>query len=594
MAKHPVILGLNTVYHETSACVLRGPELLAFAEQERLNRVKKGKAARVDNPDELPVEALLYCLEKAGVTWGEIDRVAVSFDPGLRSEAIDEMTVPGDWGSRSGEARFLGRVRGLPSRLSQLTGIDFGPRWRWIAHERAHAASAYFASPFEEAAVLAADGIGESTTASLGHGVGGDLREIASIHYPHSLGFLWEKICKFLGFDEYDAGKVMALTSFGAASDLAAPFSGLVTVTDGSFEVAPEELLFRVDEYGPLERRFGPRRARDGILGPRDAAVAAALQSATEEILGTLAERLHRETGSENLCLAGGVMLNCVALGRLLRDGPFANVFVQPIAHDAGTALGAALAVFHEESDSTERWVMKSPYLGPEFFETDFKEALQAAGIGSYHQSEDPAREAAQAIADGKIIGWFQGAAEAGPRALGNRSILADPRTGASKELINLKAKHREYFRPFAPAVLKEHASEWFEVPRDSPSLRFMSFALPVRPEKRQEVPAIVHVDGTGRLQVVGREINPLFHELVSDFHEITGVPMVVNTSFNTFDEPMVCSPADAVKTFTRTDLDLLFLGDLVVRNPRVARRGGEVREGRAVEAPARAGVAAT
>ncbi len=581
MSDGPLILGLNTVYHETSACLIRGPELLAFAEQERFNRVKKGKPAKVDNPDELPVEALLYCLEKAGVAWRDIDRVAVSFAPDLRSEPIAEMTIPGDWGSPSGEARFLSRVRDLPSRLSHLTGVDFERRWRWIPHEHAHAASTYFASPFEEAAVLCMDGIGESSTALLARGQGTALHEIDTIRYPHSLGFVWEKVCKFLGFGEYDAGKVMALTAFGSASDLAAPFSELLRPTDGRFEVDPEELLFRVEEFGPLERRFGPRRLPGGFVGPRDAALAAALQEATEQVLVRLAERLSRETGSKNLCLAGGVMLNCVALGRLLREGPFANVFVQPIAHDAGTALGAAFATLYDEWEAAGRWVMESPYLGPEFSDADMKEAVQAAGIETHHRSSDAAGEAARALAEGKVIGWFQGAAEAGPRALGNRSILADPRTGASKERINLKAKQREYFRPFAPAVLKEHAAEWFEVPRDSPSLRFMSFALPVRAEKRQQVPAVVHADGTGRLQVVDREVNPRFHALVSSFRDQTGVPLVVNTSFNSYDEPMVCSPADAVRTFTRSDLDLLFLGDLVVRNPRVARRGGEVREGR-------------
>ena len=252
-------------------------------------------------------------------------------------------------------------------------------------------------------------------------------------------------------------------------------------------------------------------------------------------------------------------------------DG-FDEVFVQPVAHDAGTALGAAFAALYAETSCTDRWVLKNPYLGPEFTDKQMLEALQTAGV-AFHRSADISRETAQAIADGQIIGWFQGAAEAGPRALGNRSILADARHGGSKELINLKAKHREYFRPFAPAVLAEDANDWFEIPRDSVSLRYMSYALPVRAEKRNAVPAIVHVDGTGRLQVVDRELNPAFHQLITDFKTITGVPMVVNTSFNTYDEPMVCSPEDAVRTFVRTDLDQLIMGNLIAQNPRTARR---------------------
>jgi carbamoyltransferase len=365
----------------------------------------------------------------------------------------------------------------------------------------------------------------------------------------------------------------MALASFGCVSDFAEQFAEIVTCGDGSFEVALDQLLFRANEYGPLEARFGKRRQAHEHVGPREAALAAALQHATEEILFGLARRLHEQTGSKNLCLAGGVMMNCVALGRLLGESDYEDIFVQPVAHDAGTAIGAALASLYAETNCSDRWVMNNPYLGPEFTEQDMAQAFQAAGV-TFRRTEEATHDAARAIADGKIIAWFQGAAEAGPRALGNRSILADPRWPGSKELINQKAKHREYFRPFAPAILAEHASDWFEIPRDSLSLRFMSYALPVRPEKIHRVPAIVHVDGTGRLQVVDRRMNSAFHQLVSTFHAMTDVPMVINTSFNTYDEPMVCSPTDAVRTFLRTDLDRLYMGGLVADNPRIARRG--------------------
>jgi carbamoyltransferase len=575
MAASPIILGINSVYHESSACLLKGAHVLAFGEQERFNRVKKGKRARVDNADELPIEAIRHCLDQAGVHWGQIDRVAVSFDPSLRRAHPDEAVTHADWGSAAGEEIFLRKVRHLPSRLSELAGMDLRNRWSWVPHERAHAASAYFASPFDEAAVLSVDGIGESSTTLLAHGCGTELRDLDTLYYPNSVGFLWEKVCKFLGFSEYDAGKLMALAAFADPSDLAGPLAELVFRSDWSFEVALDDLRFRVDDYGPLERRFGKRRMPGDTVSPRDAALAAALQQTTEEILFGLVDRLRKKTGSNNLCLAGGVMMNCVALGRLLGRGPFEEVFVQPIAHDSGTALGAAFAALYAETECSDRWVMRSPYLGADNSSQTIEHALLASGL-PFVRTTNAARTAAHAIANGKIIGWFQGASEAGPRALGNRSILADPRRAASKELINLKVKHREYFRPFAPSVLSEHAASWFEIPRDSPSLRFMSFAFPVREDKRSEVPAIVHVDGTARPQVVDEPLNPTYHELIREFHALTGVPLVLNTSFNTDDEPIVNSPADAVRTLLRTDLDLLFMGDFVVENPRRARGGYE------------------
>ena len=518
-----------------------------------------------------------YCLQHAAVSWSAIDFISIGFDPALRKPPMKERTTAGGWGSAEGEAIFSQGLASLPSRVSEVAGFDVADRWRWVPHERAHAASAYFASPFDESAVLTIDGIGESSTAMLGHGAGRELRVLELVDYPNSLGFLWEKICKFLGYGEYDAGKLMALASFGSPEVFAEPFGDLVARSQGEFHVDLDEIRFRIDDYEPLERRFGPRRGPGEHVGPREAAVAAALQKATEDILSGFAQRLHRETGSKNLCVSGGVMMNCVGLGRLLADGPFEGLFVQPVAHDAGTAIGAALSTLYEETSCSDRWVMESPYLGPAYAEDAMRQAATSAGV-AYRRAANVAAEAAEAIAEGKIIGWFQGASEAGPRALGNRSILADPRRPGTKELINLKVKHREFFRPFAPAVLSEEAREWFEIPRDSLSLRFMSFALPVRTEKRHLVPAIVHVDGSARPQLVDSKLNPMFHELLSQFHAVTGVPLVVNTSFNTDDEPIVCSPADAVNTLLRTDLDLLFLGNFVIENPRLAANGEDIR----------------
>ncbi len=283
VGRRPLVLGINTVFHETAACLLRGGELIAYAEQERFHRIKKGKAARVDNPHELPIEAINYCLKRGGIRWDEIDRIAVSFDPSLRHDLLDEATVPHDWGSPEGETTFMQRLLELPLRVSELAGVNIADRWSWIPHERAHAASAYFASTFNNAAVMSVDGIGEASTALLAHGLGTELIEVESIPYPHSLGFLWEKFSQFLGFGEYDAGKIMALASFGCgdqavAREMAARFGQLVKRHNEQFEFANDKLQFRAPNYGGLEELFGKRRQPREPVGPREAEVAMALQ----------------------------------------------------------------------------------------------------------------------------------------------------------------------------------------------------------------------------------------------------------------------------------------------------------------------------
>lgn len=572
MKENPIVLGINSVYHESSVCVVQGSRVLAFAEEERFNRRKHAKPANIDTVDEVPVAALRDCLARAGLTMDDVDYVATSFDPSLRRPPPDEPTVAGSWGHPDGEKALMDRLNRLPDAVSEVVGQDVRGRWMWVPHEISHAASAYLASPFDDAAVLSIDGIGEHSTALLAHGKGGELEALDTIVYPDSLGFVWEKFAKFTGLDEYSAPKLMALAAFAAPDRYRGTFDKIVPRSLDGFTVDADTFRFRVEDYGPLEKLFGRRRTT-GPGAPfeyRYAEIAASLQEMTEQVLLTLAGRLKEATGSANLCLAGGVALNCVGMGRLLNDGPFEGVFVQPLAHDGGTALGAALWVARRHGLVTDRFVMDDPYFGSQpATSTQVEAAIAAAPVRATRLDSAP-DTAAGLVAAGKVVGWFQGAAEVGPRALGNRSIIGDPRSLSTKDRINIQVKHREYFRPFAPSVLESEAADWFDFARPSLSTRFMSFALPVRADKRGIVPAIVHVDGTARMQTVSADSNPRYHALISAFKAATGVPLVLNTSFNTFDEPIVHTPADAIRTFLRTGMDVLVLDDyLIERGPR-------------------------
>ena len=569
MATGPIILGINGPYHESSAAIVRDGEIVAFAEEERFNRRKHAKSALVSNADELPRQAIEHCLAVAGVSGRDIDYVAYPFAPDRRKLASRDHTTPGSWGTEEGDAEFLGLVERTPELVSEVLGRRLDDRFVWVPHEWAHAASAFYPSPFDEAAVLSVDGIGESSTALLAHGAGTEMRPLAELEYPASIGFLWEKLAKFIGLSEYDAPKMMALAAFGEAP---APYhealARLLNEVDGELGVDNDVLRFRVEDYSALERMFGrPRRTPGRLPDGRDAALANALQRRTEWALLRLIDRVVTETGSRNLCLAGGVALNCVAMGRIAAEAGLDGLFVQPVAHDGGTAFGAALHVAHTSLEAPRGPAMRHAYWGPEFDEAACRSALDGSGL-SYEKVDAIPQVTAELIADGAIVGWFQGRAEAGPRALGNRSILGDPRRSGTKEKINLKAKHREYYRPFAPAVLEEAIEDWFDVPMDSLSLNFMSLALAARPDKRPLIPACLHVDGTSRVQRVSAATNPRFHRLIAEFGAITGVPVLLNTSFNGPTEPIVFTPAHAVATFLGSDLDYLVLGDLLVRRP--------------------------
>ncbi|MEU9336509.1 carbamoyltransferase C-terminal domain-containing protein [Streptomyces sp. NPDC048290] len=555
------ILGINCVYHESSAALIVDGDVLASAEEERFNRVKHGKPASVSNADVLPEHAIAFCLEWAGITPDELDLVAISFAPELRGSAFqpDPLSVPGVWGSREGEATFRESLSRIPGNLSRLLGVDCEQMIRWIPHHLAHAASAYYPCGDDRAAVLVVDGIGESTTALIGGGKGTVIEPLGSLTYPDSMGFVWEKISAYLGFSPYDASKVMGLASYGDPAVWAAPFAEIAGEREP--KVRSEAFEFRLPTFGALEERFGPRRLPYEPLRQQHMDLAAALQSWNDRMVLGLAERTHALHPAETLCFAGGVALNCTTNWVLKEKGPFSKVFIPSAPHDGGTAIGAALAAYFETPAELPRLSGGAgEYLGPDFTSDRIRAAFADAGIRA-ERCPDIAHETARRIARGEVVGWFQGRMELGPRALGNRSLLADPRDPMMRDKVNVKVKHRETFRPFAPSVLAERAGDWFELGRASESYRYMLYACPVRPDKASHIPAVVHVDGTSRIQTVVADVNPRFHRLIREFEELTGVPVVLNTSFND-SEPIVCTPSDALATFKNTQIDAIVIGD--------------------------------
>jgi carbamoyltransferase len=562
-----IVLGVNSVYHESSAALIRDGRVLAAAEEERFNRRKHGKPDRVDRADDLPVEAIAFCLRQAAVTGHEVDAVAYSYDPTLRRRLFrpDPWSLPGGWGSVDGEMTFYAALDRVPGRLSALLGADVGGRIRWVPHHVAHAASSYYPSGFESAGVLVADGIGEAATTVLFAATGGRLTKLEEVLYPNSIGFLWEKLSVYLGFSAYDASKVMGLAGYGDAAVHADAFGKFVYQHGPLFGTDPDILRFRPPDVEPLERLLGPAR-RGGPIEPRHADVAAALQEATNRTMLQLAEHLHGLHPSSNLCLSGGVALNCVANYLVKERGPFQETYLPPAPHDGGTAVGAALHVAHTEQASAHTGPTTT-YLGPGYSDEEILAAVEAAGLRA-RRPPQLAGAVARLLADGAVVGWFQDRLELGPRALGNRSLLADPRDPRIRETLNRKVKHREDFRPFAPSVLAEEASAWFELGRPSPAYASMLFSCPARPDKAHRIPAVLHVDGTARIQTVDAADNPRYHQLISAFADLTGVPMVLNTSFND-SEPIVCSPADALRTFLATRIDAVALGGYLVQRRR-------------------------
>ncbi|MEX1142993.1 MAG: carbamoyltransferase C-terminal domain-containing protein [Thermoleophilaceae bacterium] len=540
------VLGVNAVFHDPAAALLVDGVTVAAAEEERFSRRKHGKPAVAFSTWELPEQAMRWCLDEAGLAVEDLDAVAYSYDPALAPEP--EEAAADEW-----EALRTLYVRRAPNFLrTALPGLD-ARRVRYVAHHLAHAASAHMASPHERSAVLVADGRGERASLLLAHGRGTAIEPIATQPLPHSLGLLYEDLTAHLGFhrssDEY---KVMALASYGEPRFLD-ELRRLVTVDgDGGFHVGDVDF-----------ERLAPALAPGGTFDSPHADLASSVQHRLEEVLLELARLLHERTGERALTMAGGVALNCVANRRLLAEGPFDDVWVQPASGDAGTALGGAMVVAAELGDDVRP--LDGADLGRRFSDHQLQNLLSVAAL-AHERPDDLADEVAGALAAGDVVAWFQGRAELGPRALGHRSLLADPRDAANLERLN-DIKGREQFRPVAPMVLLERAAEIFDGAIPSP---YMLFTHDVRPEWRDRIPAVVHVDGTARVQTVDRRREPLVARMLEAFERRTGVPVVVNTSLNTAGRPMVDHPRDALECFGSAPVDVLALGPFLVRRAAV------------------------
>jgi carbamoyltransferase len=580
-----IILGLNAWHGDASACVVRDGVLVAAAEEERFRRVKHWAG--------LPTEAAAYCLRAAGVGLAGVDVVAVNRDPHahLLRKAWQTLRNGTDVAAVRSRLSNAAHVAGLGTALESALGAEPGVldgKVRRVEHHLAHLASAYFVSPFREAAVVSVDGFGDFVSTMWGEGEGGRIRVHGAVHFPHSLGLFYLAMTQYLGFPKFgDEYKVMGLAPYGVPNAVDALRRVLRVLPGGRFALGLEH--FRHHTTGvrmlwdggeptiapvysaELTRLLGPARRPDEPLEARHHDLAASTQALYEEAFFNLLAHVEERTGARALCLAGGCAMNSVANGKVRRRTPFAELYVQPAAGDAGGAVGAAFWVWNQELGRTRAYVMEDAYLGPGYADEEVA-ALLASRAGELRELgcevEHVADEGrlcalvAAAIAGGAVVGWFQGRMEWGPRALGNRSILADPRRADMKDVLNHKIKRRESFRPFAPSVLRERAGEWFEADVDVP---FMLEVLPVREEKRALVPAVTHVDGSGRLQTVTEAQNPRYHRLIRAFADATGVPMLLNTSFNE-NEPVVCRPEEALECFLRTKMDLLVLGDRVVR----------------------------
>ena len=590
------ILGISAFYHDSAACLLKDGEIVAAAQEERFTRKKHDQS--------FPNNAIKYCLEQLNISASQIDNVVFYEKPFVKFERLLETYLAfAPRGFRSFAKAMPIWIKDKLFQKSALINelkatldedINWQERLLFSEHHLSHAASAFYPSPFESAAVLTLDGVGEWTTTSLAVGKGSELKVLKEIHFPHSLGLLYSAFTYYTGF-KVNSGeyKIMGLAPYGEPRFADLIREKLILVAeDGSFQLDMSYFNYATG-LTMTNKKFnilfgGPPRSPETELTQREMDLAASIQKVTEDIVIKLAKGISKETGEKNLCLAGGVALNCVVNGILLRKRIFDNVWIQPAAGDAGGALGAALSIWYlhhkkKRKASSGLDSMKGAYLGPDFEDKEIESTLKACGaIYKKLEEEDLIEMVAAALADKKAIGWMQGRMEFGPRALGSRSIIADPRSKTMQKQLNIKVKYRESFRPFAPSVLREHVNDWFDHDADSPYMLIVAdvqkdkrLAMTPDEEKlfgidklnvpRSSVPAITHIDYSARIQTVHADTNPKYHALISKFKEKTGCPLVVNTSFNVRGEPIVCSPMDAFKCFMGTELDILAIGNYLL-----------------------------
>ena len=575
------VLGINAYHGDASAAITHNGKLIAAVEEERFNRVKHCAG--------FPEQSIRYCLAAAGIGLEDLDHIGISRDPSAHlhkkvlfaaSRATKQGAAAAGAGLISQIKDRLGnaaKVRDLKSELARVFAVPknhIAAQFHNVEHHRAHLASCYYVSPFERAALLSIDGFGDFISTMWAAGEDNHIEILGQVEYPHSIGIVYTATTQFLGFPQYgDEGKVMGLAPYGRPRFIEEFREIVRTEENGQFRLNldyfrhhAEGVEMTWDRGSPVIGRifsdrfadiFGPPRLPGSPLSDRERDITASLQLRLEEVAFHVLHRLHEQTGTTDLGVAGGVAYNSVMNGKILLNTPFRRVFVQPAAGDSGTAIGVCYEI------QKQREHMLSAYTGPEFSSEEVTQSLQKAGLHfETYTDEQLTKHAARDIAAGMVVGWFQGKMEFGPRALGNRSIVVDPRRAEMKDVLNDRIKKREPFRPFAPSILEQRVGDYFEQTHPSPT---MLMVYQVRPERRAEIPAVTHVDGSGRLQTVSREVNPRYYQLISDFAELTGVPVLLNTSFNE-NEPIVCTPDHAIDCFLKTRMDALYIGNHAVR----------------------------
>ncbi|MDQ2744841.1 MAG: carbamoyltransferase [Chloroflexota bacterium] len=570
------ILGINAYHGGASACLIRDGQLIAAVEEERFSRIKYQAG--------FPVTAIQYVLEEAGIHPQDLDHIGISRRPtaNLAKKAMFAFQRRPSLNLIRDRLKNSVTVGDLRSVFCERLDIDSGSlkaEFHNVEHHRAHMASAFFVSPFDDAAIFSVDGMGDFVSTMWGTGQGNKLTVIDEINFPHSLGLFYTAVSQWLGFPKYgDEGKVMGLAPLGNPNHLDKMGKLVRQQRDGTFELNLDYFVHHAegatmtwDEDEPklgtifsdeFVKLFGEPRCPRGEITTFHQDVAASLQVMLEQTEFALVRKLQRETGKTALCMAGGVALNSAFNGKILPCTDFKDIYIQPAAGDAGTSLGVCYYIYHQILDMPRTYIMNDAYTGPRYSDDRIRRALDRAGLSYQYLDEDSlVNRAAEIVAEGNVLGWFQGRMEWGPRALGNRSIIADPRRADMKDILNARIKHREPFRPFAPSVMLEHVAEYFDQRYPDP---FMIKVYNVLPEKQAKIPAVTHVDGTGRLQTVEREHAPLYWKLINAFRNQTGIPVILNTSFNE-NEPIVCTPGEAISVFQRTRMDALAVGNYLV-----------------------------
>ena len=575
------ILGINAYHGDASAAIVVDGQLVAAVEEERFNRIKHWAG--------FPSQSIQYCLDMAGIKIDDVDHVAVSFNPRANLSKRIAFVASHRPSARAilDRLKRQGKTLGLEDQLAQGLGVErstIKAKFHRIEHHQTHVAAGFLLSPYEESAVLSVDGMGDFTSTLTAYGQGTKWREFDRVYFPHSSGFLYTTITMYLGFPYYgDEYKVMGLAPYGEP-EFADFFRRMIRPKGDTFELNLDYfthhkrgIQMKWNEGAPTVEPFhsqrlidelGPMRAKGEEMTQRHDNLAKSLQVVTEEIILHLLNKLHQKTKTKNLCMTGGVAMNSVANGKITRQTPFENVYIPAGAADNGTSFGAAFYVWNNLLGNKRTFVQDHAYWGCESTDAECDSAIKAAGITA--EKLDPAElvdKTTDLMIDGKVVGWFQGKMEFGARALGNRSLIADPRRTDMRDIINLRIKFREKFRPFAPSILEEHVGEWFEINEPTP---YMEKVFPIRKEKHSLIPAVTHVDGSGRLQSVSKKTNPLYHLLISRFHEKTGVPIILNTSLNE-NEPIVRTPTEAINCFLRTDMDVLVLGSFLINRRELA-----------------------